>query len=123
MGNAVFLRCTAWRYLAEHIAESLTRGARVMVIGRLRQRSYETPQGERVTVIELTVDEAGPSLRFATAKVTKATRMPSAGSSLTEHQPDEPADSAPYAEPTMAAASGAGAARATSSAVHDEPPF
>jgi single-strand DNA-binding protein len=122
-GNALFLRCTAWRYLAEHIAESLTRGTRVMVTGRLRQRSCETPQGERVTVIELTADEAGPSLRFATAKVTKATRMPSAGSSPTEHHPAEPAGSAPYTEPDMAAASGAVAAGAASSAVHDEPPF
>jgi single-strand DNA-binding protein len=122
-GNALFLRCTAWRDLAEHIAESLTRGTRVMVTGKLRQRSYETPQGDRVTVIELTADEAGPSLRFATAKVTKATRVPSSGSSPTEHQPDEPAGSAPYAEPSMAAASGAVAAGTTSSAVHDQPPF
>jgi|SRR6266568_482257 len=73
-GDTVFLRCVAWRELAEHIADSLTRGTRVLVTGRLRQRTYDTPQGERVTATELTADEAGPSLQFATAQVTKATR-------------------------------------------------
>jgi single-strand DNA-binding protein len=73
-GEPLFLACTIWRQAAEHVAESLTRGARVVVVGRLRQRSYETPQGEKRTVIDLEVDEVGPSLRYATAKVQKMQR-------------------------------------------------
>src|SRR5579875_2786246 len=73
-GDALFLRCSVWRQAAENIAESLTRGARVIVTGRLRQRSFETKEGEKRTVVELEVDEVGPSLRYATAKVTKAAR-------------------------------------------------
>ena len=73
-GDALFLRCSVWRQAAENVAESLTRGARVVVTGRLRQRSYETKEGEKRTVVELEVDEVGPSLRYATAKVTKASR-------------------------------------------------
>jgi single-strand DNA-binding protein len=71
-GEPLFLRCQAWRDLGEHVAESLTRGARVIVQGRLKQRSYETKEGEKRTVYELEVDEIGPSLRYATATVTKA---------------------------------------------------
>jgi single-strand DNA-binding protein len=73
-GDALFMRCSVWRQAAENVAESLQRGGRVIVTGRLRQRSYETKEGEKRTVVELEVDEIGPSLRFATAKVTKATR-------------------------------------------------
>src|SRR3954471_8282042 len=73
-GDALFLRCSVWRQAAENVAESLTRGARVIVTGRLRRRSYETKEGEKRTVVELEVDEVGPSLRYATAKVTKAAR-------------------------------------------------
>ena len=73
-GDALFLRCSIWRQAAENVAESLQRGARVVVQGRLKQRSYETREGEKRTVYELDVDEVGPSLRYATAKVTKATR-------------------------------------------------
>jgi single-strand DNA-binding protein len=73
-GDALFLRCSAWRHLAEHIAESLTKGSRAVVTGRLRQRDYEAADGTRRTVYEVDVDDAGPSLRFATAKVTKTTR-------------------------------------------------
>lgn len=73
-GDALFLQCTVWRQAAEHVAESLQRGARVVVVGRLRQRSYETAQGEKRTVIDLEVDEVGPSLRYATAKVQKMQR-------------------------------------------------
>jgi single-strand DNA-binding protein len=73
-GDALFLRCSIWRQAAENVAESLQRGARVLVTGRLRQRSYETKEGEKRTVVELEVDEIGPSLRWATAKVTKASR-------------------------------------------------
>src|SRR5436190_1611057 len=73
-GDALFLRCSIWRQAAENVAESLQRGMRVVVQGRLRQRSYETKEGEKRTVIELEVDEIGPSLKYATAKVTKASR-------------------------------------------------
>lgn len=73
-GEALFLRCNIWREAAENVAESLTRGARVIVSGRLKQRSYETREGEKRTVVELEVDEVGPSLRYATAKVNKASR-------------------------------------------------
>ena len=73
-GEALFLRCNIWREAAENVAESLTRGSRVIVSGRLKQRSFETREGEKRTVIELEVDEIGPSLRYATAKVTKASR-------------------------------------------------
>ena len=73
-GEALFLRCSVWRQAAENVAESLTRGTAVIVQGRLKQRSYETKEGEKRTVYELDVDEIGPSLRWATAKVTKASR-------------------------------------------------
>ncbi|GAC50018.1 single-stranded DNA-binding protein [Gordonia aichiensis] len=73
-GEALFLRCNIWREAAENVTESLTKGARVIVQGRLKQRSYETREGEKRTVVELEVDEIGPSLRYATAKVNKASR-------------------------------------------------
>src|SRR6266516_1638111 len=73
-GEALFLRCNIWRQAAENVAESLTRGMRVIVSGRLRQRSFETKEGEKRTVVELEVDEVGPSLRYATAKVNKVSR-------------------------------------------------
>lgn len=78
-GDALFLACTVWRQPAEHVAESLQRGARVVVVGRLRQRSYETQQGEKRTVIDLEVDEVGPSLRYATAQVRKMDRSTGGG--------------------------------------------
>ena len=74
-GEALFLTCNVWRQMAENVTESLTKGARVIVQGRLRQRSYETREGERRTVYEVEVDEVGPSLRNATAKVVKAARQ------------------------------------------------
>ena len=73
-GDPLFLACNIWRDAAENVAETLKRGTRVIVTGRLRQRSYETKEGEKRTVYELEVDEIGPSLRSATAKVTKASR-------------------------------------------------
>jgi single-strand DNA-binding protein len=73
-GEALFLRCNIWREAAENVAESLTRGSRVIVTGRLKQRSFETREGEKRTVMEVEVDEIGPSLRYATAKVNKASR-------------------------------------------------
>ena len=78
-GEPLFLPCNIWRDAAEHVAESLQRGARVIVTGRLRQRSYETREGEKRTVIELEVDEIGPSLRYATAKVQKMARSGGGG--------------------------------------------
>src|SRR4051795_10784895 len=73
-GDALFLRCSVWRQAAENVAESLVRGSRVIVTGRLKQRSYETKEGEKRTVVEVEVDEVGPSLRYATAKVNKTQR-------------------------------------------------
>lgn len=73
-GETMFLRCNAWREMAENVAESLQRGSRVIVQGRLKSRTFETKEGERRTVFELDVDEVGPSLRYATASVTKNER-------------------------------------------------
>ncbi|TVT23391.1 single-stranded DNA-binding protein [Amycolatopsis rhizosphaerae] len=92
-GKSLFLRCNIWRQAAENVAESLTRGARVMVQGRLTQRSFETKEGEKRTVVELDVDEIGPSLRYATAKVNKASR--SHGES---GQDDDPCGAGAYAD-------------------------
>jgi single-strand DNA-binding protein len=73
-GETLFMRCSVWRDAAENVAESLQRGTRVIVTGRLKSRSYETKEGEKRTVIEMDVDEVGPSLRYASAKVTKTQR-------------------------------------------------
>ncbi|MFE4263382.1 single-stranded DNA-binding protein [Streptomyces sp. NPDC056883] len=73
-GESLFLTCSVWRHVAENVAESLTKGMRVIVTGRLRQRTYETNEGEKRTVYELDVEEVGPSLRNATAKVAKVQR-------------------------------------------------
>jgi single-strand DNA-binding protein len=105
-GEALFLRCSAWRELAENLAESLTRGMRVIVSGRLRQRSFETAAGEKRTVVDLEVDEAGPSLKYAKATVVKAARNGSA-----------PAPAA-SSRSTLRAPAGRAAAPA-----YDEPPF
>ena len=107
-GDALFLRCSIWRQPAENVSESLTKGARVIVTGRLRQRSYEPKDapGEKRYVIELDVEEIGPSLRFATAKVNKAARTTTSGGG----------DRAGAADPW-------GSAPATSGGHSDEPPF
>src|SRR4051812_27501960 len=73
-GETLFMRCSLWREAAENVAESLQRGTRVIATGRLKSRSYETKEGEKRTVTELDVDEIGPSLRYATAKVNKTQR-------------------------------------------------
>jgi single-strand DNA-binding protein len=78
-GEALFLNCSVWRQAAENAAESLQRGMRVIVSGRLKARSFETREGEKRTVFEIDVDEVGPSLRYATAKVTKTTRQGGGG--------------------------------------------
>ncbi len=73
-GDSLFLSCNVWRQAAENVAESLQRGMRVIIQGRLKQRSYETKEGEKRTVFEIEVDEVGPSLRNATAKIAKTSR-------------------------------------------------
>ena len=73
-GDTLFLRCSAWRELADHAAESLTKGTRVIVTGRLKQRTYETTEGEKRTVFEVEVDDVGPSLKWATAKIARTSR-------------------------------------------------
>ncbi|MCV7224740.1 single-stranded DNA-binding protein [Mycolicibacterium komossense] len=78
-GEALFLRCNIWREAAENVAESLTRGSRVIVTGRLKQRSFETREGEKRTVFEVEVEEIGPSLKYATAKVNRANRSGGGG--------------------------------------------
>lgn len=89
-GDSLFLTCNVWRQAAENVAESLTRGMRVIVSGRLRQRSYETKEGEKRTVYEIEADEVGPSLKSASAKVTKAART--GASSGSGHQDQAKAD-------------------------------
>ena len=80
-GESLFLRASVWREAAENVAESLTKGMRVIVSGRLKSRSYETKEGEKRTVIELEVDEIGPSLRYANAKVNRTQRSGNGGNS------------------------------------------
>ncbi|WFE22850.1 single-stranded DNA-binding protein [Solwaraspora sp. WMMD937] len=120
-GEPLFLSCTVWRQAAEHVAESLQRGARVIVSGRLRQRSYETREGEKRTVIELEVDEIGPSLRYATAKVQKMSRsgggFGGSGGGGNQGGFDDPwATAAPAAPAASSARSGGGN-------FDEEPPF
>src|ERR1700710_254334 len=113
-GDALFLRCSIWRQAAENVAESLQRGMRGVVTGRLKQRSFETREGEKRTVIELDVDEVGPSLRYATAKVNRTQRGSSGGGFGGESS----GGSAPAEDPWASsgpAASGGG--------FSDEPPF
>lgn len=80
-GDALFMRCSLWKEAAENVAESLTKGMRVIAQGRLVQRSYETREGEKRTVIELQVEEIGPSLKYSSAKVTRNARSGSNGQS------------------------------------------
>jgi single-strand DNA-binding protein len=112
-GESLFLSCNVWRQAAENVAESLTRGMRVIVQGRLKQRSYETKEGEKRTVFEVEVDEVGPSLRNASAKVTKAARG-SGGGGGGGFGGGSPADD-PW---SSAAPSGGGGGNFS-----DEPPF
>jgi single-strand DNA-binding protein len=90
-GQPMFLPCNQWRQAAENVAESLTRGMRVIVQGRLRQRTYQTKDGDNRTVVELEVDEIGPSLRFATAAVKKAARGDNSQVAWAAESTDEPA--------------------------------
>jgi len=136
-GEPLFLACNIWRDAAEHVAESLQRGARVIVQGRLRQRSYETREGEKRTVYELEVDEIGPSLRYATAKVQRMSRSggggggggfgASNGGGGGSRQPSSSSGGGggnfddPWA--TAAPAQGGRSGGGTSSSFDDEPPF
>jgi single-strand DNA-binding protein len=107
-GDTLFLRCSIWREAAENVAESLVKGTRVVAQGRLVQRSYETREGEKRTVVELQVDEVGPSLRYASAKVTRAPRSSGGGGF-------SGGGTAPAADPWATSAPGGTFA--------DEPPF
>ena len=94
-GDPLFLTCTAWRELAEHVAESLAKGARVVVVGRLRLSRWETDEGDKRSAYGLDVDEVGPSLRFALAKVTKMTRSRAGSDGFAPTEvPDDPWSSA-----------------------------
>jgi single-strand DNA-binding protein len=122
-GESLFLTCNVWRQAAENVAESLQRGMRVIVQGRLKQRSYETREGEKRTVYEVEVDELGPSLRSATAKVNKTARSGAGGgggggfgASGGAAGGGAPADD-PWAAATPAASGGGGGS------FSDEPPF
>jgi single-strand DNA-binding protein len=120
-GEALFLRCSIWRQAAENVAESLQRGMRVVAQGRLKQRSYETREGEKRTVIEMEVDEVGPSLRYATAKVNRTQRGSSSGggfgSSGSSGSDSGGGSSAPADDPWGSAPPSSGGG------FSDEPPF
>jgi single-strand DNA-binding protein len=103
-GEALFLSCSVWRQAAENVAESLTRGMRVVVQGRLKARSYETREGEKRTVFEIEVEEVGPSLKYATAKVTKATRSSGGGGGYGGGAPQGGGGDDPWATPGAPAA-------------------
>ncbi|MFF5292603.1 single-stranded DNA-binding protein [Paractinoplanes globisporus] len=104
-GDPLFLNCTAWRDMAEHIAESLTKGTRVIVSGRLRLSRWETSEGEKRSAYGLEVDEIGPSLRFAEAKVKRMSRATKAGDGFApDTAPDNPWDIAPASAPAPASA-------------------
>ena len=97
------MRCSAWKELGEHIASSLPKGSRVIAQGRLKQRTYETKEGESRTVVELEVDEIGPSLRYATAQVTRTTGNANQAKNrqVTQRQ-QAPANDEPWATPASA---------------------
>ncbi len=137
-GDALFLSCSVWRQAAENVAESLQRGMRVVVQGRLKQRSYETREGEKRTVVELEVDEVGPSLAFATAKVTRASRSGGGGGGYSgggqggQSRPQQPAaGNDPWATPAPAQGGQGGGGQSAPAgdpwgapgAGSDEPPF
>lgn len=116
-GEALFLTCNLWRQAAENVAESLQKGYRVIVTGRLRQRTYETREGEKRTVFELEVDEIGPSLRYATAKVQRMQRGSGSGGFGAGGERGTPVDD-PWASATPAPGGPGGSAP-----YDDEPPF
>ena len=109
-GETLFMRCSVWRDAAENVAESLQRGTRVLVSGRLRSRSYENKEGAKVTVVEMEVDEVGPALKYATAKVNKVQRQGGGFGGDSGGAPSGPSDDPWASGPSV----GAG---------FDEPPF
>ncbi|MET8848612.1 single-stranded DNA-binding protein [Amycolatopsis sp. NPDC004625] len=115
-GDALFLRCNAWGQLGENIVNSLRKGHRVLVQGRLQQRSYTTKDDEKRTVLELNVDEIGPSLRYATAEVTKTTQAKVNPNPVTS-------TAATPAEDPWSADAGRDLVGATAGGFSDEPPF
>ena len=118
-GEALFLRASCWREFAEHVAGSLTKGSRVIAQGRLKQRSYETKEVEKRTSIELEIDEIGPSLRYATAQVTRASSGGGGGGSRNQVA-DEPWAASP---PASGGNSGGGDVWNTPGSYNDETPF
>ena len=121
-GDALFLRCSIWRQAAENVAESLQRGMRVVAQGRLKQRSYETREGEKRTVVEMDVDEVGPSLKYATAKVNRTTRGSSSGGGGFGSSGSSGSDSAPSGGGAPADDPW-GSAPPSGGGFSDEPPF
>ena len=115
--DPVYLRCSVWRQYAENVAESLEKGMRVIVSGRLKQRSYETREGEKRTVMELEVDDVGPALRYATAKVTRTARAQGGFGGEGGGGGGAPADD-PWSQPSSGGGSWGGGG-----ASFDEPPF
>lgn len=113
-GDTLFMRCSIWREAAENVAESLTKGMRVIAQGRLVQRSYETREGEKRTVVELQVDEVGPSMRYASAKVTRAQRSGGGGGGFNASGGGQSANDDPWATAGPASSGGS---------FSDEPPF
>ena len=125
-GEGLFLTCSVWRQYAENVAESLTRGMRVIVQGQLKQRSYETKEGEKRTVYEIDVEEVGPALRSATAKITKVSRGGGGGFGGGGSAPAEDpwASSAPAAATASSGESDGGSwGGGAASPSYDEPPF
>ena len=125
-GDSLFLRCSVWRQAAENVAESLQRGMRVIVQGRLKQREWETKEGEKRTSYEIDVDEVGPSLKFATAKVVKTQRGSGGGGFGGGGQQADTSDPWASSTPASGAAAPAGNAGgwgASGTAAGDEPPF
>jgi single-strand DNA-binding protein len=124
-GEALFLRASCWREFAEHVAGSLTKGSRVVATGRLKQRSYETKEGEKRTSIELEVDEIGPSLRYATAQVTRAASSREGGAAVGGGAGGGRGGSQPADEPWAASAPDAAAGDVwnTPGNYNDETPF
>ncbi len=113
-GDSLFLSCNVWRQAAENVAESLMRGMRVIVSGRLKQRSYETKEGEKRVVYEIEVDEVGPSLRYASAKVNKSSRATGGQGS---------GGQAGYGSPGGRASEDPWASEPADGGFSDEPPF
>jgi len=122
-GESLFLQCQIWRQAAENVAESLTKGMRVILSGRLKQRSYETKEGEKRTVFEVEVDEVGPSLRNATAKVTRAQRAGGTGGGASGGFGAAPAAADSFNDDPWAAASPSPAGGGWATTTSDEPPF